>query len=144
MKINDEKITSWSWRWRLRILCRKTPKGNKYYECERTWNGVKTEEVDKAYMRNIVESDLDQYGYIMEHSDIAPVRQEASNDYKRVCKLAPELLPETFPLAESEDPVAMKINNPSHYCPPGYEYVEAYQKRNREVIKGYCRRKHNV
>lgn len=95
--------------------------------------------VTKQDMRDIIKQDFEEYVFYKQ-ADIPGIGDEVDEDYERVVKFAPELLPKSWKIQESDDPVSMKIKNPSNACPPGYIYVEAYYKKDHTYVKGYCKK----
>ena len=117
----------------------KTPKGNLYYETSQFYDpddphSPQLEKVSKKEMRGVILQDLHAYGYIInDHSFITDAVQ-AKEDYRRVVDLAPELLPKKFHLFDSKNSLAIKIKNPSSFCPPGYKFVSS-ESSNKKIVK---------
>ena len=117
----------------------RTPEATKYYEKE--WYGNEYNEISKKEMKEIVKSDLEEYGYVVKQPFAPLQRDEAQADYIRLVENAPELLPNSIALKESISPDSLRMENPPDYCPPGYEYVKGYRKGKYDIVKGYCRKK---
>ena len=126
----------------------KTPKGNLYYETYQFYDpddphSPELEKVSKKDMRGVILQDLHAYGYIINDHSIITQTVQAKEDYKRVVELAPELLPKKFYLFESKSSLAMKIKNPSSFCPPGYKFVSPRSGdkkivKAKHIFKGTC------
>ena len=117
----------------------RTPEGTKYYEKE--WYSNEDHEISKKEMKAIVKSDLEEYGYVV-NQPFAPLQRDmVQADFIKLIEDAPELLPNNITLKESISPDSMRMENPSDYCPPGYDYVKGYRKGKYEIVKGYCRKR---
>ena len=122
------------------IYVEKTSHGNEYYV---SLGGEKPEKLSKKEMKDVVHNILN--GIVFEtYNDPPFIDSYCDEDLKRIKKMAPELLPDSFDATPSSNSVKPEerrmLRDESHPCPQGYEYVKSYHKQDRTYVKGFCRK----
>ena len=116
----------------------KTRNGYKYYT-----KLIGTNEytpVSEKEMRDAVRSDVEEYGVIRYYHWDKGRWEENRENFMRVRKLAPWLLPKLVALWDNE--TSLKVVPEKDFCPPGYDFVPVKKPKklkNGDTIRGYCK-----
>ncbi len=115
----------------------RTRNGNRYYMKE-----LRKREyipVSEKEMRDAIKSDIEQYGYVQYYGGTDG--EEERENFMRIRKLAPELLPKLVEITEYKGD-SWKVVPDDSFCPPGYKFIPVKKpKRLKDgaILKGYCK-----
>ncbi len=115
----------------------KTRNGNKYYM--KLIGKREYMPVSKKEMQDVIRSDAEQYGFVRYYH--RGRGKEERENFIRIRKLAPELLPKLVELSDSDDN-SWKVIPSNDFCPPGYKFVPAEKPKKVKygnTLRGYCK-----